>query len=57
MARSSECTDECAPKVLDTADIVRDEMLRQSNRNNWCPKVPTHLTPREIVIPEFGAAG
>ena len=27
--RSSECTDWCASKVLDTADIVRDEMLRQ----------------------------
>src|SRR5208337_2349859 len=29
MARSSECTDWCAPKVLDTADIVRDAMFRQ----------------------------
>ena len=27
--RSSECTDWCASKVLDTADIVREEMLHQ----------------------------
>src|ERR1700722_18171438 len=29
MARSSECTDSYAQKVLDAADIVRDAMLRQ----------------------------
>ena len=29
MARSSECTGECVPKVLDTADIVRDAIYRQ----------------------------
>jgi len=29
VARSSKCTDWCAPKVLDTADIVRDAMLQQ----------------------------
>ena len=29
MARSSECTGYYAPKVLDTADIVRDAMFRQ----------------------------
>jgi hypothetical protein len=29
MARSSECQDYYARKVLDTADIVRDAMLRQ----------------------------
>ena len=30
MARSSKCTGECAPKVLDTADIVREAMLQES---------------------------
>jgi len=29
MALSSECTDEYAPKVLDTADIVRDAIFHQ----------------------------
>jgi hypothetical protein len=29
MARSSECTDSYAQKVLDAADIVREAMLRQ----------------------------
>jgi hypothetical protein len=29
LARSSECTDQYAQKVFDTADIVRDAMLRQ----------------------------
>jgi hypothetical protein len=29
MARSSECTEQYAQKVLDTADIVRDAMFRQ----------------------------
>jgi DNA-binding protein len=29
VARSSKCTEWCAPKVLDTADIVRDAILRQ----------------------------
>jgi hypothetical protein len=29
MARSSECTEQYALRVLDTADIVRDAMLRQ----------------------------
>ena len=29
MAHSSECTGQCALKVLDTADIVREAMLRQ----------------------------
>ena len=29
MARSSECTGQCALKVLDTADIVRDAIFRQ----------------------------
>ena len=29
MARSSECTDEYARKVLDTADIVRETWLQQ----------------------------
>ena len=30
MALFSECSLECARKVLDTADFVRDAMLRQS---------------------------
>ena len=29
MARSSECTEQYAQKVLDTAGIVREAMLRQ----------------------------
>jgi hypothetical protein len=29
MARSSECTDQYAQKVLDTADIVREAMFQQ----------------------------
>jgi hypothetical protein len=29
MARSSECTEQHAQKVIDTADIVREAMLRQ----------------------------
>jgi hypothetical protein len=29
MARSSECTEQYAQKVLDNADIVRDAILRQ----------------------------
>jgi len=29
MARSSECTEQYAQKVLDTADIVREAILRQ----------------------------
>ena len=29
MARSSECTEQYAQKVFDSADIVREAMLRQ----------------------------
>ena len=29
MALSSECRQECAPKLLDTADIVRDAIFQQ----------------------------
>jgi hypothetical protein len=29
MALFYECTPKCAPKLLDTADIVRDAILRQ----------------------------
>ena len=29
MARSSECTESYAQKVIDTADIVRDAIFRQ----------------------------
>jgi hypothetical protein len=32
MARSSECTDRYAQKVLDTADIVREAIYRQMRR-------------------------
>ncbi len=35
MARSSECTEQYAQKVFDSADIVRDAMLRQQRRS-WC---------------------
>jgi hypothetical protein len=41
MARSSECTGECAPKALDTADIVRDAIFAKSapprSRGLNCP--------------------
>jgi|ERR1700690_702396 len=30
MARSSECTEQCAQKVFDSADIVREAIFRQS---------------------------
>ena len=33
MAHSSECTGQCAPKVLDTADIVREAMLQQQSHS------------------------
>ena len=33
MALFSECTPECARIVLDTADIVREAMLRQLNHH------------------------
>jgi hypothetical protein len=29
MARSHECTDECARKLFDTADIVREAIFHQ----------------------------
>jgi hypothetical protein len=32
MALFSECTDSYAQKLLDTADIVREAMLRQESR-------------------------
>jgi hypothetical protein len=31
MARSSECTEQYAQKVIDSADIVRDAIFRQLN--------------------------
>jgi hypothetical protein len=34
MARSWECTEQYAQKVLDTAGIVRDAMLRQAFSKN-----------------------
>jgi len=34
MARSSECTEQYAQKVLDTADIVRDAIYHQLYRNS-----------------------
>jgi hypothetical protein len=34
MALFSECMQWCARKVLDTADIVRDAMLRQQSRHS-----------------------
>jgi hypothetical protein len=33
MARSSECRDRCAQKVLDAADIVREAILQQLTFN------------------------
>ena len=33
MARSSECTEQYAQKVLDTADIVRDAIYQQSTHD------------------------
>ena len=37
MARSSECTEQHAQKVIDTADIVREAMLRQLRMNTSLP--------------------
>jgi hypothetical protein len=34
MARSSECTEQYAQKVFDSADIVRDAMLQQLPARN-----------------------
>jgi hypothetical protein len=34
MARSSECTEQYAQKVFDTADIVREVIFRQPQANN-----------------------
>jgi hypothetical protein len=38
MARSSECTEQYAQKVFDSADIVRDGMLQQlaKKRGDCC---------------------
>src|SRR5580700_6790378 len=41
MARFSKCTDKCASKVLDTADIVRDAIFRQV-------RLGTRVLPSEI---------
>jgi len=35
MAHSSECTGQCAPKVLDTADIVREAIFHQLTDCFW----------------------
>jgi hypothetical protein len=45
MARSSECKEQYAQKTLDTADIVRDAMLRQQ----WAtvPQVLATQSPTE----------
>jgi hypothetical protein len=45
MAHSSECTDQCAQRVLDAADIVREAMLRQLSTSPQSPA--TAVTPAE----------
>jgi hypothetical protein len=47
MALFSECMPECARIVLDTADIVREAMLRQGIRQAYVPRVavtPSHYS-------------
>ena len=46
MARSSECTEQYAQKVFDSADIVRDGMLRQLSAH----LVPPRLTVRPPLV-------
>ena len=40
MALFSECSLQCARKVLDIADIVRDAILRQQSRKNTTREGP-----------------
>jgi len=43
MARSSECTEQYAHKVLDSADIVRDAWLRKLSRSSHSLAFPLWL--------------
>jgi hypothetical protein len=67
MARSSECTDEYARKVLDTADIVialgkawkrgnRDETVKLLMESSGCKSRPVTVeqTDRKRVLPFTG---
>jgi hypothetical protein len=48
MARSSECRDYYARKVLDTADIVRDDIVRDAIFAS-CPKNRRNTGPGATV--------
>ena len=50
MARSSECTDSYAQKVLDAADIVRDAMLQKQSANRLLAKTQKTAGQEIIVI-------
>jgi hypothetical protein len=39
MARSSECTESYAQKMIDTADIVRDAIFQQLQLERLCEEV------------------
>jgi hypothetical protein len=55
MALFSECTDMYAQKLLDTADIVREAMFRQSVlcRSKGTLKFPVlHQSRRSVVPPQ-----
>jgi hypothetical protein len=49
MARSSECTDQYARKVLDTADIVREAIYRQPFRRSPGVRNITLLRPFPVT--------
>jgi hypothetical protein len=60
MARSSECTEQYAQKVFDSADIVRDACLHQLSQYliafpgimaSWCAsgELPSRLCTNRIV--------
>jgi hypothetical protein len=49
MALLSECTQSCAQKVLDTADIVRDAMFQQLSVlkvSNRSPLIDLPVSPK-----------
>jgi hypothetical protein len=49
MARSSECRDQFAQKAFDTADVVREAMLRQLMSRAYRASQPCKLLPSEEV--------
>jgi hypothetical protein len=50
MARSSECTEQHAQKVIDTAGIVRDAILRQQLAQPFLREVQSKTRTRRITI-------